>query len=302
MRALVQSMLPPAAVHQLKRVRANFGQRSAFRAFATEGPRGAYLPADQLSKLLIQFPRAIPYRYDPASLLRRGEERARQIQAVFDVRGARVLEIASHDGMVCAALARAGAIATASALDLSHIDPRVREAGAKAEIADAGALPFEDGSFDVVFSYNAFEHFSDPDAVLSEALRVLRPNGVAYFNFGPLYRSSYGLHAMHSITVPFCQFLWERPVLDAYIADRQLRRIEYETLNEWSIKQFRALWAKRQPWGETILYREVPSVHGVQLIQDHPECFRGKVESFEDLITAVIEIAMRRTALPLSKA
>ena len=38
-----------------------------------------------------------------------------------------------------------------------------------------------------------------------------------FFSFGPLYRASYGLHAMHSITVPFCQYLWPRAVLDDHI-------------------------------------------------------------------------------------
>jgi SAM-dependent methyltransferase len=39
------------------------------------------------------------------------------------------------------------------------------------------ALPFRDGAFDVVMSYQTLEHVSDPEAVLGEMLRVLRKGG-----------------------------------------------------------------------------------------------------------------------------
>jgi len=42
---------------------------------------------------------------------------------------------------------------------------------------DAGRLPFDDGTFDVVTSTEAFHWFPDRDAVLREAYRVLTPGG-----------------------------------------------------------------------------------------------------------------------------
>ena len=41
----------------------------------------------------------------------------------------------------------------------------------------AEALPFPDGSFDVVFAVNAAHHFTDLAKAVSEAARVLRPQG-----------------------------------------------------------------------------------------------------------------------------
>lgn len=44
-------------------------------------------------------------------------------------------------------------------------------------VADAGALPFRDGVFDVVCSFNTFEHLPDPAGAAREIERVLRPGG-----------------------------------------------------------------------------------------------------------------------------
>ena len=55
--------------------------------------------------------------------------------------------------------------------------------GVEAEylVADARRLPFADASFDVVFSYSVFQHFTKPDAVasFSEIGRVLAAGGIS---------------------------------------------------------------------------------------------------------------------------
>ena len=69
----------------------------------------------------------------------------------------------------------------------NHLDPR--------RIVDAHgeALPFPDDSFDIVYSTNVLEHTTDPEAVIREAFRVLRPNGVMQFVY-PNYRSYFDGH------------------------------------------------------------------------------------------------------------
>lgn len=48
-------------------------------------------------------------------------------------------------------------------------------------------IPFEDASFDFVFSTSVFEHVKDHDAALAEIARVLKPGGVAIHTFPPRY-------------------------------------------------------------------------------------------------------------------
>ena len=43
---------------------------------------------------------------------------------------------------------------------------------------DVGALPFPDGSFDIVLSLNGFHAFPDKNAAFAETWRVLKPGGV----------------------------------------------------------------------------------------------------------------------------
>lgn len=43
---------------------------------------------------------------------------------------------------------------------------------------DAGALPFADGSFDLVLSLNGFHAFPDKEAAFHETFRVLKPGGI----------------------------------------------------------------------------------------------------------------------------
>ena len=48
-------------------------------------------------------------------------------------------------------------------------------------VADMRALPFESGRFASVLSVHSLEHVPDPERVLTEVVRVLRPGGTALF-------------------------------------------------------------------------------------------------------------------------
>ena len=63
------------------------------------------------------------------------------------------------------------------------LDPRVMENPHldDARVSDAGEIPYEDGTFDVVFADNVMEHLADPEGVLTEIRRVLKPGGHLLF-------------------------------------------------------------------------------------------------------------------------
>jgi SAM-dependent methyltransferase len=60
--------------------------------------------------------------------------------------------------------------------------------GVESRVADATALPFSDGSFDVVFGDHVLGHIPDAGRAVSECLRVLRKGGIAVFNGGNALR------------------------------------------------------------------------------------------------------------------
>ncbi len=48
-------------------------------------------------------------------------------------------------------------------------------------ISDAGAIPYDATTFDLVFSDNVLEHLSESEAVFGEVARVLKPGGILLF-------------------------------------------------------------------------------------------------------------------------
>jgi ubiquinone/menaquinone biosynthesis C-methylase UbiE len=96
----------------------------------------------------------------------------------------RVLDVACGPGIVTAVLA--GIARDVVALDLTpEMLNKARERCAKAgrtnvhfEGGTADALPFDDASFDAVATRLSFHYFSEPQKVLAEMHRVLKPSGI----------------------------------------------------------------------------------------------------------------------------
>jgi ubiquinone/menaquinone biosynthesis C-methylase UbiE len=92
------------------------------------------------------------------------------------------------------------------------------------EASDAEDLPFEDGSFDLVFGHAVLHHLPDLPAALAEFRRVLRPGGTLAFCGEP---SRYGdlLAAMPKrgaqVVAPFWRLLLRAPARSADPAGRE---------------------------------------------------------------------------------
>jgi 2-polyprenyl-3-methyl-5-hydroxy-6-metoxy-1,4-benzoquinol methylase len=94
------------------------------------------------------------------------------------VPGVRVLEIGSGRGTLLKWLLDQGAEAQGIEVSQTRIEESRKLYGDLPLRLTAGTgLPFVDQTFDVVVSFDVFEHIADSDAHLAEVQRVLRPGG-----------------------------------------------------------------------------------------------------------------------------
>lgn len=103
------------------------------------------------------------------------------IEQLGSVRGLRVLELGAGAGENSVYFALQGAEVTATDISPGMLEVVQRLAarhGVRVEtrVANAMALEFPDGSFDVVYAANTFHHV-DPAVALREVHRVLKPGG-----------------------------------------------------------------------------------------------------------------------------
>jgi len=78
--------------------------------------------------------------------------------------------------------------------------------------ADATKLPFEDNSTDTIIMNDSFEHISNPEKALKEAMRILKPKGKLYINFPPYYHP-FGAHLSDAIGIPWVHMLFNDETL-----------------------------------------------------------------------------------------
>jgi SAM-dependent methyltransferase len=93
--------------------------------------------------------------------------------------GDKVLEVGCGTGSDLLQFAKHGALATGIDLTTKHVELARRRVGDLAVVyeADARHLPLEDESFDYVYSHGVLHHSDEPEQIVREMFRVLRPGG-----------------------------------------------------------------------------------------------------------------------------
>jgi len=115
-----------------------------------------------------------------------GAQEALRVVEGLDLRGKRVLDIGCGSGAISLLLARDCGAAEVVGVDVEDqvcaaARARVDQAGLTDKITiqrtTPGSLPFEDESFDVVYSKDSIIHIPDKEALCRDVFRVLRRGG-----------------------------------------------------------------------------------------------------------------------------
>ncbi|MBP7733715.1 MAG: class I SAM-dependent methyltransferase [Caldisericia bacterium] len=160
------------------------------------------------------------------------------------------------------------------------------------KVGDAHSLPFADKSFDLVYSFDAFEHVSMPDKMLSEAKRVLKPGGKLIMSF-TTWGKAKGHHLTDAINVPWAHLLVsEGSLMEAYKAKAKPERYIFRAGSPDSKKlaycnKMNLRWAKKlvKNSGMKVLLFKPVSYPGLLGIMTKI----GLAEYFSRVVTAVLE-------------
>jgi SAM-dependent methyltransferase len=107
---------------------------------------------------------------------------------------------------------------------------------------DAEQMSFPSGSFDIVYSRAVFEHLANPEKVLLEVDRVLRPGGVFYCLLH-LYTSDSGCHDMRI----FLEKRGDLPYWAHLRKEHMGKVIENTFLNKLRLTDWRKIFASMLP-------------------------------------------------------
>lgn len=142
-----------------------------------------------------------------------------------DLQELRALDIGCSTGFISDELHRAGAEVTGLDIDepgLAAARERFGD-GVTFTCSSGEAIPAEDDSYDVVVFNHIYEHVVDPDAVMADIRRVLRPDGVVYLGLG----NRLGVVEPH-YKLPFLSWL-PKAAADRYVRATGRASSYYET-------------------------------------------------------------------------
>jgi SAM-dependent methyltransferase len=185
------------------------------------------------------------------------------------IRGADVLDFGCGLGHQTIAIARLGANTT-TGVDLDEgllSSAAAMAANTNLKVRFSSKI---DGSFDLIYSQNSFEHFLDPDQVCSDLVAHLRPGGRIYITFAPPWFAPYGAHMRFFTRLPWVNLLFpERVVMAVRARFRQDHAKTYSQcgLGKMTIKRFEST-IKRT--GLRIEFRRYYCVRGMDFLAGLP--------------------------------
>jgi SAM-dependent methyltransferase len=135
------------------------------------------------------------YRYDKLNYLPR-------LVDFSSYRGKSLLEVGSGAGIDLVRFARVGAIVTGidlstTAIDLTSQNMEQNGLNADLRVMNGECMQFRDHSFDVVYAHGVLQYTADPERMVAEIHRVLKPGGEAILM---VYNRNSWLNLMRKVT------------------------------------------------------------------------------------------------------
>jgi SAM-dependent methyltransferase len=105
---------------------------------------------------------------------------------------------------------------------------------------DGYTLPLRDNSADCALATEVFEHCPDPERIMGEVLRVLKPGGVLFFTVPFLW-------PLHD--VPHDEYRYTPFALERHLGSAGFAQVQLKALGGWdaSLAQMIGLWILRRP-------------------------------------------------------
>ena len=216
-----------------------------------------------------------------------------------------ILEVGCGNGFAAYSLLKSGR--SVAAVDIVDIRAeQVKQSIVSFSIGDVcHRLPYDESSFDLIFSINSFEHFEQPALALNEIIRVLHPNGFLFLAFSPLYYSPWGLHASRRLGMPYPQLLFSAPTIQQFVEfnkdtlagtynDFADRSKIGPYLNGYSLKQYRQIFNSQKHQIKTLAKVEAISLDGIKIIYQYPGLIKSRAPSHEDLFVSGIKLLARK--------
>jgi ubiquinone/menaquinone biosynthesis C-methylase UbiE len=274
--------------------------RRAQQAFANAIPYRNYLP-DHLFETVVSEYKNIPagpaqdYSVDGMEAL--AFERVTYILGKLGKIPESILEIGPGAGFVLKKFKERG-VKMAAALDIvDNLYPEVKESGVELILSSANNMQqVPDKSFDLVVSWSALEHIPDPEKVFLECLRILKPGGYLFLEFGPLYYSPWGYHHYSVMRYPYLHVLFPERLIHDYA--KKLYGSEFEGYLPWTngedIDAYRFLKRQLPPGYLLDSYRSGFDYYSAHIISKYPEVFKSKQVPFESFFVDGFQVGIFR--------
>lgn len=274
----------------------------AYRAFKRAIPYRNYLPDEAFAEFVDRYGKipAMPRQdYSITGMEELAAERVKEIHGKIGFIPASVLEIGPGGGFVLKKFKEEG-VAKVTALDIvDDLHPDVKKAGVEMILSSADEMSgIPDKSFELVVSWSALEHIPNPQRVFNECLRILKPGGYLFMQFGPLYFSPWGYHHYSVLKCPYLHILFPEHLIHDYA--RRTKGEGFAGYLPWTNGEPLSAYdfmKRGLPYGYLVYdYGSGYDYYSSNIIRKYPEIFKSKNIPFESFFVDWMRILVHRKA------